>query len=414
MFEKSRRKIVATIMSILVLLWIGTLGIIYGSSYIEMSRRNTQMLMEYAKTYDVSQPMVGIIPGLPIPGPEKPGFITQSPIFRLSTFYSVILSDNGDVLEIRNEQPLLHSDDELEKISIGIFESKKTKGIKNDLSFYKEVKTGYTLIVFMDNTFINESAATLFRYTLIFGAVALFVFFFVSVFFAKKIVGPLEESYRKQKQFISDASHELKTPVSVISANAELLSRETENNQWLSNIQYENERMGILVGQLLDLARTENITPTMEIIDFSRLCNGELLPFESVAYEKGLSVVCNISQNIFVEGNRAQLSQLVSILTDNALRHNCGGNEIYVNLTESHRHAVLSVINQGESFSEEQKERIFERFYRTDEVRNSDDNHYGLGLAIAKSVVQSHKGKIEVFCYNGFVEFRVTLAAHSS
>ena len=112
------------------------------------------------------------------------------------------------------------------------------------------------------------------------------LFFFLSVFLARKIVNPLEESYQKQRQFISDAGHELKTPVSIVSANAELLSREIGDNTWLKNIQYENERMGMLVGQLLDLARTENVTPQMEHIDFSRLVAGEALPFESVAFEK--------------------------------------------------------------------------------------------------------------------------------
>ena len=405
MFEKSRRKIVAVIMSILILLWVGTLGVIYTSSYFEMTRRNTEMLKAQADMYEYPQNMMGMPPGMMPPMPNNPGFITESPIFRLSTFYSVALSMDGEVIEIKNEQPTIHSDKELHKLAMNIFESSKVNGSKSNLSYYKAEKSGYILIVFMDNTFINESASTLFRYTLIFGALALVVFFFISVFSAKKIVEPLEENYKKQKQFISDAGHELKTPVSVVNANAELLSREIGNNQWLDNILYENERMGVLVGQLLELARSENVTPNMERVNFSRLCNGEALPFESVAYEKGISIINNISDGIYIEGNSAQLKQLVSILIDNALRHS-DGKEIYLGLFAEHKKIRLSVINQGQSIPDEEKTKIFERFYRIDSVRNSEDNHYGLGLAIAKSITENHSGNISVHCNNGYVEFR--------
>ena len=405
MFEKSRRKIVAVIMSILILLWVGTLGVIYTSSYFEMTRRNTEMLKAQADMYEYPQNMMGMPPGMMPPMPNNPGFITESPIFRLSTFYSVALSMDGEVIEIKNEQPTIHSDEELHKLAMNIFESSKVNGSKSNLSYYKAEKSGYILIVFMDNTFINESASTLFRYTLIFGALALVVFFFISVFSAKKIVEPLEENYKKQKQFISDAGHELKTPVSVVNANAELLSREIGDNQWLDNILYENERMGVLVGQLLELAKSENVTPNMERVNFSRLCNGEALPFESVAYEKGISIINNISDGIYIEGNSAQLKQLVSILIDNALRHS-SGKEIYLELFAEHKKIRLSVINQGQAIPDEEKAKIFERFYRMDSVRNSEDNHYGLGLAIAKSITENHSGNISVHCNNGYVEFR--------
>ena len=405
MFEKSRRKIVAVIMSILILLWVGTLGVIYASSYFEMTRRNTEMLKAQADMYDYPQNMMGMPPNMMPPMPNNPGFITESPIFRLSTFYSVALSMNGEVIEIKNEQPTIHSDEDLEKLAMSIFDNSKVSGSKSNLSYYKAEKSGYILIVFMDNTFINESASTLFRYTLIFGALALVVFFFISVFSAKKIVEPLEKNYKKQKQFISDAGHELKTPVSVVNANAELLSREIGNNQWLDNILYENERMGNLVSQLLELARSENVTPNMERVNFSRLCNGESLPFESVAYEKGISIINNISDGIYIEANSTQLKQLVSILIDNALRHS-SGKEIYLGLFDEHKKIRLSVINQGQAIPDEEKSKIFERFYRMDSVRNSEDNHYGLGLAIAKSITENHNGNISVHCNNSYVEFR--------
>lgn len=413
MFKKSRRKIVAAIMSILVLLWVGTLGVIYASSYFEMSKQNREMLQVHAEMYSLPNAVGEMMPpNRPKPDGNhsfKPEFDPQSPMFQLSTFYTVAISYDGDIIEIRNEPSTVHTNNELKTLAQSIIRSGKTNGTQDNLAFYKTDKGGYTLVAFMDNTVVNERAMTLFRYTLSFGGVALILFFYLSVYLARKIVKPLEESYHKQKQFISDAGHELKTPVSVISANAELLSREIGDNQWLQNIQYENERMGMLVGQLLDLARTENVTPQMEHIDFSRLVAGEVLPFESVAFEKGLVLNSNIANVISVEGNSTQLKQIVSILLDNAIRHSKEQGEVWLTLTKEHGFAKLSVINQGDEIPAEHREHIFERFYRVDTARNGEDKHYGLGLAIAKAIIISHKGYIDVGCFDGFVEFRVKI-----
>ena len=413
MFKKSRRKIVAAIMSVLVLLWVGTLGIIYASSYFEMKKQNEQMLQSHAQMYNLPNAFNQMMPPNG-PRPDgnpgfKPGFDPESPKFQLSTFYSVAVSYKGKILEIKNDSPTVYASDDLAQMAKGIIKDGKSTGTKDNLTFLKTDKNGYVLVVFMDNTVVNESAMTLFRYTLIFGSAALVLFFFLSVFLARKIVAPLEESYQKQKQFISDAGHELKTPVSVVSANAELLSRALGDNQWLQNIQYENERMGLLVGQLLDLARTENVTPQMEYIDFSRLVAGEMLPFESVAFEKGLVLNSNITNGITVEGNSTQLKQLISILLDNAICHSKPDGEVRLTLTKDHGIAEISVINKGDEIPAEHRERIFERFYRVDTARNGEDKHYGLGLAIAKAIVDAHHGHIEVNCYNGLVEFHVRM-----
>lgn len=412
MFKKSRRKIVAAIMSVLVILWVGTLGVIYISSYIEMTRQNESMLRAHADMYVISQDSDNQPPEKPARDDEMRGFepgFTDTPRFMLTTFYTVAISDSGEVLEVRNAATTVYTDDELEAFALDVYKDGGDYGRKNNLAYYNAEKNGYTLVTFMDNTVVNENALTLFRYTLIFGGAALVLFFFLSLFLARKIVKPLEESYNKQKQFISDAGHELKTPVAVVSANAELLSRELGDNRWLANIQYENERMGMLVTQLLELARTENVEPQKEHLDFSRLVEGEALPFESVAFEKGLTLSSNIAPEINVEGNSTQLRQLVSILIDNAVRHSEAAGEVYLNLSAEHGSARLSVINKGEEIPKEEREKIFERFYRMDTVRNGEDKHYGLGLAIAKAIVISHKGSISVDCYDGLVEFNVKI-----
>lgn len=394
-------------MAILVVLWVATLGVIYASSYLDMSRHNRQMLKAHSDMYVLAHSA----PDTHLPTSEKPKDrpkFADEPMFRLSNFYTVAVDEAGTVLETVNEPPTVHTNAELEELALDISADGGDYGTQDSLAYYRADKDGYTLVTFMDNTVINENAATLLRYTLIFGAAAIVVFFFLSVYIAKRIVRPLEDSFEKQKRFISDAGHELKTPVSVVSANAELLSREVGENQWLANIRYENERMGELVTQLLELARTENAAMQTERIDLSRLAAGETLPFECVAFEKGLTLESDLAPDIFVEGDGGRLKQLVSILLDNAVSHAEGGT-VKITLSKERSHAVLSVTNEGAALTSTQREHLFDRFYRIDEARSTDSNHYGLGLAIAKAICDAHRGHIEVGCHDGLVEFCVSL-----
>ena len=407
MFKKSRRKIVAAIMSILTLLWVGTLCVIYFSSYIEVSSKNQEMLKLHAEQYVLGKPASDPFdPMKPLPndGPH-----IDKNHFKLSTFYTVAISYDNRVIDIQNDKAAVYSDEELERAAKQVIDNSEQSGVLDSLIYYKVDKGGYILVSFMDNTIIRQSTNTLFRYTLIFGGVAIVALYFLAVFLAKKIVDPLEKNHHKQRQFISDAGHELKTPVSIVNANADLLSREIGDNQWLANIQYENERMGNLVEQLLELARTENITPQMDILNLSNLVTGDTLPFESVAFENGLVLKSQIKNDILIQGNKSQLSQLVSILVDNAIRHSKNGKEISIKLESSKNHAILSVINCANAIPQEQATKLFDRFYRADTVRNSESKHYGLGLSIAKAIVEAHHGTIDVQCFDGLVEFRVSL-----
>ncbi len=409
----------------LLLLWGGTLGVIYTASYLEMSAQNRQMLVTHSNRYVLSSQEneqkatddfssgqgSDQLPADTPPSEDRGPAPNDSPRFQLSTFYTVALSYDGELLDIKNEQSTLHSDQELETLAQDIANGDKTNGIKDDLVFYKADKNGYFLVTFMDNTLINESASTLLHYTFLFGGVAIFFFLFISIYFSRKIVQPLEESYQKQKQFISDAGHELKTPVSVVNANAELLSREIGENLWLSNIRYENERMGTLVCRLLELTRMENTPLLTEQLDLSRLVSGEILPFESVAFEHNISFQCSITPDIQIQGNGPQIKQLVSILLDNAIQYTEKGSQISISLKKERSFARFSVCNPGKEIPPEKRSKLFDRFYRMDDARSSDNSetHYGLGLAIAKAIAESHKGRISVFCPDGLVEFRVDI-----
>lgn len=410
MFKESRQKIVAAIMYVLILLFLGTLAVIYGSSYHEVSERNRDMLGRYVELYSLEvQPGEGVhLADGPKLGMGRPGS-EDTPAFRLSTFYSVALSKSGEILATDNDGRFVYNDDELAEIAMEIADGHKMQGVRGNLIFLMADKGGYTLVAFMDNTIMQGSMATLFRYTLVFGGIVIILFFFLAVYLAKRIVKPLEESYHRQKQFISDAGHELKTPVSVVSANAELLAREIGSSQWLSNIQYENERMGALVTQLLELARTENVIPQMERIDLGRLAAGEALPFESVAFENGMVLESDMADGVQVSGNSVQLRQLISILLDNAIRHCPDGGTVRIILKQERNKAFLSVMNDGAEIPKDQRKKIFERFYRADQSRNSEGGNYGLGLAIAKAIVTVHRGRIEVLCHDGKVEFAVRI-----
>ena len=416
MFKKSRIKIIVAVMASITAILFGTLAVIYGTSYAQMTADNLRMLRQYAHEYyidDTEKTDIPVADSNPAKTPEKPPVGDNPPPednhkFDVSTFYSVAIGNDGTIEKVDNESGTLYSDEKLTEYANEIIKKDSESGKIKNLAYLKTEKSGYTLVAFIDNAVMQGSMATLFRNTLIFGGISVIAVFAVSIFLSKRIVSPLEESFKKQKQFISDAGHELKTPISVISANAELLSRDLRDNQWLENIEYENERMESLVKQLLILAKTENLSPVTEEIDFSRLVSGELLPFESVAYEQGVSLHADIANDIHIEGDSARLKQLVSILTDNALKHSENGKDICVCLKNEHGKAKLSVINDGREIPQKERERIFERFYRVDKAR-SDDKHFGLGLAIAKAIVDSHSGKITVHCENGKIIFTVIL-----
>ena len=434
MFKSSRVKIILSIMGSLLILFAITLSVILLASYREIRRNNSEKLERYADLYlldsqsqDQAPPEQKSNQAPPDSKPEnKPesrpeGTADQrqmkdnAPIeersdYQLSTFYSVAFSKDNEVLEVDDGDKAVYEEDDLVEIARQVLDRNKDEGQIGELAFVVRTRPGYTLVAFLDNTFANSSMDMLIRNFLIVGTCALVVLFFISLFISKLIIRPLAENDKRQKQFISDASHELKTPISVIGANADMLSREIGDNEWLSNIQYENERMGTLVRQLLDLSRAENAQVPMELLDLSRVVAGDALAFESLAYDNGRTISSNIEENIHVMGNRTQLEQLVSVLLDNAIRYSTGIG-IEVALRKQAHSAILSVSNEGEEIPPEKMEHLFDRFYRVDEVRNSEDNHYGLGLSIARAVAERHKGKIEVSCTGGKVVFTVTLPA---
>ena len=369
-----------------------------------------EMLKRYVGLYSLDElPGEGSPPEFDGEPPFDIPSDAETPEYKLSTFYSVAFSDSSEPIAIDSGKQGVYTESDLVDTANEILEKGRTSGRHGSLLYMTEKRDGYTLVAFMDITVNMSGMNTLINYTLAAGLIALVVLFIASKHIADRIITPLEQNDIRQKQFVSDAGHELKTPLSVINANAELLQRQSGDNEWLSNIRYETDRMSTLVKQLLDLSRAENAELVTENIDLSRSVTGEVLPFESVAFEQGLTIESDIAEGIFVSGNRSQLTQVVSILLDNAIRHSSGGDTVTVSLHTEHKQAVLTVTNPSEPIPAEKLARLFERFYRVDEVRNSEEGHYGLGLAIAKAITERHGGNIGVKCEDGKVSFKVTI-----
>ena len=398
-------------MTLLVCIFAGAITAICVVGYSAANKRSFEFLNDYTENYQ--------LPSSDVTGDENSGDAdggssedpNETPAFRLSTFYSVAIDGNGNVLRIENSGEL-YSDSELYLKAKEILaeENHKAEGKDGGLVYVVSDKENYTLVAFKDITVFNDVIKIFIKIVVTFGCVTLLILCVVSFFIARSIVKPLEDSYQKQKQFVSDAGHELKTPLSAINVNADMLAREIGDNKWLSNIQYENGRMNELVQQLLILARTEKVSMPKEKLDFCRLTAGEVLPLESVAYEKNITIKTEMEESVFVYGNSAQLKQLVSILLDNAVQYSTG-NEVSLAISKERRSVRLTVINEGKAMESDHKRNIFERFYRVDDSHDNSDGHYGLGLAIAKAIVTAHNGKIVVDCFDGKVRFTVTLPA---
>ena len=335
---------------------------------------------------------------------EKPLEVPQLEL-NMQGVYDIMIENNAIVQNSSQEE-----NKEIEEYAIKLSKTdKKTGIIGNYIYQVRKTKDGRSHITFME----DENAILHLKQSIGFSILLLLIAIFIIYNVAKKashiIVKPVEETFEKQKQFISDASHELKTPLAVIEANADVLENEIGKNKWLEYIQNEISSMSKLINELLLLAKIENVDDIKEYqnFDLSKEVQIQFSMFESMAYEKKIKLTSNIQENIRMNGNKQDIEHIVSTLLDNAIKHTEPEKEVVVNLNKEKSEIILEVKNQGEKIPEEEREKIFERFYRIDKARNRKEKRYGLGLAIAKSIVEKYKGKIEVLCQDGFTIFRV-------
>lgn len=237
------------------------------------------------------------------------------------------------------------------------------------------------------------------------------VIFFVIFFFAGKIISPIAESYEKQKRFITDAGHEIKTPLTIINANVDILEMELGKNECLEDIQQQTKRLTSLTNDLVYLARMEESEKSLQMIEFpvSEVVSETAASFKALAQTREKELVCSIQPMLSVKGNDKAIVQLVSVLLDNAVKYSPKGGKIHLQLSKQGRAVCLTVQNETEIPVEQEKlNHVFERFYRIDPSRNSETGGHGIGLSVAKAIVSAHGGKIQAFSGNGS-SFRVTV-----
>lgn len=288
-------------------------------------------------------------------------------------------------------------------------------GVIAEYSLRYYVLTTYTAqyMVFADMSSEIATLNSLKETCALIGGACFLVLLGISLLLARWAVKPVERAWNQQRQFVADASHELKTPLTVITTNAELLESETydeaQRAQLRDNILVMSQRMRLLVESLLQLARADNRQTALErsAVDYSTLISDAILPFEPVFFEKGLTLTSHVEAGISVRGSEEQLRKVADILLDNAQKYSLG--EVTLLLRRQGRgHCLLSVTSSGAPLSAQERKDIFKRFYRIDDARTGGSG-YGLGLPIAQSIVGEHGGKIWAQSENGWNTFFVQL-----
>lgn len=330
--------------------------------------------------------------------PGRPGELReeiQLPYFRVTEDLF------GEQIVISNGSYDLSDEEALQKIILLAQESSQQIGILKEygLRFSKNPGLFGEQIVFVDISAEVATMKNLVETCVFIGVVSFSVFLVISILLAQWAIRPVETAWNQQRQFVADASHELKTPLTVIMTSAELLQDplcgETERRQFLGSILTMSQQMRGLVESLLELARVDNGTAKMAFseVDFSELVSDGTLPFEPVYFERELGLDCRIEEGIWVRGSQAHLKQVLDILLDNAAKYTSRPGTVSVGLRRQGNHCLLSVAGPGAPIGKEDLKNIFKRFYRMDKAR-SRDGSYGLGLAIADTIVGQHGGKI--------------------
>ena len=270
----------------------------------------------------------------------------------------------------------------------------------------------YEKLAFADMSMEQAMLREMMGSYLVIGAAALLLLLGVAVLLSWWATRPVERAWRQQRQFLSDASHELKTPLTVILSNAEMLGAsplEERPARWADNIRSESRRMKSLVEQMLTLARADNMSPAAVFgeVSLSEIAEDCALAFEPVAFEAGKPLEYRLPERLLVPGDGEKLRQLVSILLDNAIKYGAPGGAVALSLEKRERQAVLAVSNPGE-IPAGQLPRLFERFYRADSSRG-EQSGFGLGLSIAAAVAREHRGTLRAESAGGTTRFIFTM-----
>lgn len=424
MIKHLRRRFTAVIMSIFAAVTLCLLGSVYISMY-RSEQMNEQRIINFA--FELERSRTGRAPDSIRTDSPPPVSFDGDIHFGGSDFQksvrgkhsvstgwiSLSIDNSGNVTGIfRNQKPFTDNDEDTDSLDAAaqaaaqrIISEGRAGGIisVDGISYRYEMREndGEKNIVLLDRT--NE-ISTLTRLLMILLGIfllSLIVMFVLSVLLSKWAATPVEDAWNRQRVFFSNASHELKTPLTVISANLDVITSnpdETVNSQgkWFGYIRSEADKMSRLINEMLYIAKEEGTDSktVMTELSLSEAAEGACLAMEAVAFEKEKQLSWDIEPDITVKGDRESLVKTITILIDNAVSHSSEHSEIKVALKKTRGHAKLTVENQGSPIPPEELERIFDRYYRTDSSRSRDTGGFGLGLAIAKTVIHKHGGTI--------------------
>ena len=321
--------------------------------------------------------------------------------------FQLVLNPYNDLVSIRSyiDMPINLYQEALNTV----INQKKDEGklSLNNKTWLYEVNVSQNYVIsYLD---ITESMNNLNRLGFAFigvGLVTLGIIYLISVYFANKSLETVEESWIRQKDFISNASHELKTPLSVLRVNVDALNIE-EDNQWLNNIKNEITNMDTLITDLLDLSKSENQIANIESINLSELVTKIITSFEVKIYEANKTLSSNIEDNLLVKSDKIKLSQIITILLDNALKYS--DKEIKIKVYKENKKTIFEIENDGESLSPNELAQVFERFYKKDSARSKYETSYGLGLPIAKNLSEVLNHKLEIESKDNHTKVKITL-----
>ncbi|MGN1180684.1 MAG: sensor histidine kinase [Suilimivivens sp.] len=326
--------------------------------------------------------------------------------------FSIVFDSTGQITDISTgENPNL-TEDALTSMADTILKKEKEKGTISGYLYLCVPSETKTAIYFLDYTPEQIMSFQLLHVCLWVGLGGMLVIFILVIFLSRWVSKPVKLAFDNQKQFIADASHELKTPLTIITTNAELLRNSLPDNRWLNYILEQSGRMKELINSLLELARldTGNERQIFHTFDISKAVRNAALSFESLAYEYEKKYTMEIEEHLSFCGNEEQIKQLVTILLDNAFKYSGEQGIISLSLSRHGDKKQLVVHNTGNGINEKEQKHIFERFYRSDASRSRESGGYGLGLSIAQSIVKIHKGQIRVKSDGkSYAEFSVLL-----
>ena len=330
-------------------------------------------------------------------------------------YFVVNITPQG-ILTVSTDAFLGGSDEQMLEIAQSIYESGQQQGHlkEQNLRFNRRHMPFGEEIVFVDTSMEEAMMEGLLKTCISISIVSFLLFFVISVLLANWAVRPVETAWKNQRQFVADASHELKTPLTVIMTNAELLQDDgygqEAKQQFTGNILSMSHQMRGLAEGLLDLSRVDNgmVKTSFSEVDLSELVSDCLLPFEPLFFEQEMELHTALEPGIHIWGSRSHICQVVDILLDNACKYGQKEQPVQVTLSRQGRYAQLCVETAGDPISKQDLKNIFKRFYRVDKAR-AMNHSYGLGLSIAESIVRDHRGRIWAESRNGKNSFFVQL-----